>query len=139
MDKVTRQCPQTTRFLKKKESRNGIEPRSFRLPLGQTGSPLYGLYFFCPFKLPRPRFLTILLRIRMASDRNVIEAPVDRMYCIFHSAQLCVPKRPFRPDQIIHPRCIRGQETAAVDKLPQLIRVVLHVIGHFLQLQGQNG
>ena len=30
MDKVTRQCPQTTTFLKRKESRSGIEPRSFR-------------------------------------------------------------------------------------------------------------
>ena len=32
MDKVTRQCPQTTTFLKRKESRSGIEPRSFRKP-----------------------------------------------------------------------------------------------------------
>ena len=32
MDKVPGQCPQTTTFLKKKESRSGIEPRSFRLP-----------------------------------------------------------------------------------------------------------
>ena len=32
MDKVTRRCPQTTTFLKRKESRSGIEPRSFRLP-----------------------------------------------------------------------------------------------------------
>ena len=31
-DKVTRQCPQTTTFLKRKESPSGIEPRSFRLP-----------------------------------------------------------------------------------------------------------
>ena len=30
--KVTRQCPQTITFLKIKESRSGIEPRSFRLP-----------------------------------------------------------------------------------------------------------
>ena len=30
-DKVTRPCPQTTAFLKRKESRSGIEPRSFRL------------------------------------------------------------------------------------------------------------
>ena len=30
-DKVTRLCPQTTTFLKRKESRSGIEPRSFRL------------------------------------------------------------------------------------------------------------
>ena len=43
-DKVTRQCPQTTTFLKRKESRSGIEPRPFRLPaytalaLDQTGS-----------------------------------------------------------------------------------------------------
>ena len=28
-DKVTRLCPQTTTFLKKKESRSGIEPRPF--------------------------------------------------------------------------------------------------------------
>ena len=32
MDKVTGQCSQTTTFLKRKESRSGIEPRSFRLP-----------------------------------------------------------------------------------------------------------
>ena len=32
MDKVTGQCPQTTTFSKRKESRSGIEPRSFRLP-----------------------------------------------------------------------------------------------------------
>ena len=32
MDKVTRQCPQTTIFLKRKEGRSGIETRSFRLP-----------------------------------------------------------------------------------------------------------
>ena len=30
--KVTRQCPQTITFLTRKESRSGIEPRSFRLP-----------------------------------------------------------------------------------------------------------
>ena len=28
-DKVTRQCPQTTTFLKRRESRSGIEPGSF--------------------------------------------------------------------------------------------------------------
>ena len=31
-DKVTRPCPQTTTFLKRKESRSGFEPRTFRLP-----------------------------------------------------------------------------------------------------------
>ena len=31
-DKVTRPCPQTTTFLKRKESKSGIDPRSFRLP-----------------------------------------------------------------------------------------------------------
>ena len=31
-EKVTGQCPQITTFLKRKESRSGIEPRSFRLP-----------------------------------------------------------------------------------------------------------
>ena len=30
-DKVTRQCPQTTTFLKSNESRTGIEPRPFHL------------------------------------------------------------------------------------------------------------
>ena len=49
MDKVTGQCPQTATFLKRKESRSGIEPRSFRLqpnalPLGQTGSHLNAGY-----------------------------------------------------------------------------------------------
>ena len=32
-DKVARQCPQTTTFLKRKESRGGIEPRPFCLPI----------------------------------------------------------------------------------------------------------
>ena len=32
-DKVTRQCPQITTFLKRKESRSGIEPTSLCLPL----------------------------------------------------------------------------------------------------------
>ena len=31
-DKVRIQCPQTTTFVKRKESRSGIEPRSFCLP-----------------------------------------------------------------------------------------------------------
>ena len=31
-DKVTRQCPQTTTFLKRRERRSGIEPRPFCLP-----------------------------------------------------------------------------------------------------------
>ena len=41
-EKVPRQCPQTTTFLKRKESRSGIEPRyqPNALPLGQTGSLL---------------------------------------------------------------------------------------------------
>ena len=32
MDKITRQCPQTTTFLKRKESRSGIELSPFRFP-----------------------------------------------------------------------------------------------------------
>ena len=50
MDKVTRQCPQTTTFLKRKESRSGIEPRSYRLlgsnavTLGQTGSLVHSTW-----------------------------------------------------------------------------------------------
>ena len=41
--KVTRQCPQTTAFLERKESRSRFEPKSCTyqrnaLPLGQTGS-----------------------------------------------------------------------------------------------------
>ena len=48
MDKVTRQCPQTTTFLKRKESRSGIErgPSAYQpnaLPLGQTGSLLLAM------------------------------------------------------------------------------------------------
>ena len=31
-DKVTRQCPQTITFLKRKDSRSGIETRPFSLP-----------------------------------------------------------------------------------------------------------
>ena len=35
-DKVTRRCPQTTTFLKRKESRGRFEPRSFCLPCSLT-------------------------------------------------------------------------------------------------------
>ena len=41
MDKVTGQCPQTTAFLKRKESRSGIEPRSFRLPAYRLTDSFY--------------------------------------------------------------------------------------------------
>ena len=46
MDKVTRQCSQTTTFLKRKESWSGIKLTSFcllALPLGQTGSLVCGV------------------------------------------------------------------------------------------------
>ena len=51
--KVTRQYPQITTFLKRKESRSGIELRSFysqpnALPLGQTGSLVCGGLIFNP-------------------------------------------------------------------------------------------
>ena len=42
MDKVTRQRPQTTTFLKRKESRSGIAYQPNALPLGQTGSRSVG-------------------------------------------------------------------------------------------------
>ena len=42
MDKVTRQCSQTTTFLKRKESRSGIEPRSFRLSPYHQAKPAHG-------------------------------------------------------------------------------------------------
>ena len=47
-DKVTRRCrSQTTTFLKRRESRSGIEPRPFCSPallLGQTGSPVHSYH-----------------------------------------------------------------------------------------------
>ena len=42
-DKVTRQCPQTTTFSKRKESRSPSAYQHNALPLGQTGSRLYQL------------------------------------------------------------------------------------------------
>ena len=54
MDKVTGQCPQTTTFLKRKESRSGIEPRSYQpnaIPLGQTGSHFFLLFLLFCFDL----------------------------------------------------------------------------------------
>ena len=46
MDKVTRQCPQTTTFLKRKEAEavSNWGPSTYQpnaLPLGQTGSRVY--------------------------------------------------------------------------------------------------
>ena len=40
MDKITRQRPQTTTFLKRKESQNGIKPRSFQWRTNISLSPL---------------------------------------------------------------------------------------------------
>ena len=64
MDRVTGQCPQTTTFLERKESRSGIEPRSFRLPaynalpLGQTGplgqNGMAGIFYVLLHGVERP-------------------------------------------------------------------------------------
>ena len=54
-DKVTRQCPQTATFLKRKDSRSGIEPRSFCLPAKRpTARPmrLTSLYGRVPLTNP---------------------------------------------------------------------------------------
>ena len=51
MDKVTRQCPQTTTFLRRKESRSGIEPRSFRLPALRLTARPNRLTPFCWIRL----------------------------------------------------------------------------------------
>ena len=48
MDKVTRQCPQPTTFLKRMESQSGTEPSAYQpnaLPLGQTGPSSFLLFF----------------------------------------------------------------------------------------------
>ena len=45
-DKVTRQCPQTTTFLKRKETRSGIEPRPFCLPAQRLTARPNRLTFF---------------------------------------------------------------------------------------------
>ena len=56
MDKVTRPCPQTTTFsVKRKESRSGMEPRSFR------GLPAYSL-------TARPNRLESLKLTRQTDD-----------------------------------------------------------------------
>ena len=63
MDKVTRQCPQTTP-LKRKESRSGIEPRSFRLPAYRlTARPnrLSLFRFGSPFSLKKLWFVDTVL------------------------------------------------------------------------------
>ena len=41
MDKVTRQCPQTTAFLRRKESRSGIKPGSFSLTPYRWAKPAH--------------------------------------------------------------------------------------------------
>ena len=75
MDKVTRQCSQTTTFLTRKKSRSSIEPRSFRLPAycltarpnrltgvfkgleGNIGYKLVSDFFFSPSTPHTPPFL----------------------------------------------------------------------------------
>ena len=82
MDKVTRQCPQTTTFLKRKESRSGIEPRSFRLPAYRlTGRPNRLTFRFY--------FTSGLLNVTSSSLRFHVESTVrlllqqtgTRKYC----------------------------------------------------------
>ena len=71
MDKVTGQCPQTTTFLKRKESRSGIEPRSFRLPAYRlTARPhrLTGESVAQKAKLSTSFFI-----FRIASNCNIIK------------------------------------------------------------------
>ena len=66
---VTRQCPQTTTFLKRNDSRSGIEPTSFRLP---AQSPfLTGRMFVRP---------NILRTLRRTMIRFLIELLVRRTW-----------------------------------------------------------
>ena len=57
-DKVTRQCPPTTTFLKRRESRSGIEPRPFCLPAERLTA--------------RPHRLTNIVRVQFALSTEAI-------------------------------------------------------------------
>ena len=75
-DKVTRQCPQTTTFLKRKESRNGFEPRSYAyepnaLPLGQTGSLNNSArWWWCGALCPRMSGWHITAKTKASVDKS---------------------------------------------------------------------
>ena len=87
MDKVTRQCPQTTTFLKRKESRSGTAYQPNALPLGHTGS----LFFFF---LGRTRLVFICVLVRYVAStvllvstqtfRRALTASVDRCVEIYN-------------------------------------------------------
>ena len=90
MDKVTRQCPQTTTFLKRKESRSGIEPRSFRLPAYHLTARPNRLSTFevtsSRYLYPRPGakhdivFVTLL--------RTVVETATSRVHKLLHTGEV---------------------------------------------------
>ena len=100
MDKVTRQCPQTTTFLKRKESRSGIEPRSFSLPAQRlTARPnrLTGmkLTLNVPLKREGARLLRVQLVLEDAALKEVRQVNVgdeDGGSAHCHIRQLLVDK-----------------------------------------------
>ena len=77
MDKVTRSVHKPQPFLKRKERRSGIEPRSFRLPahththlpLGQTG-PYRGLHIMM-FLIQTHKMFKITLFIRTKHNMQI--------------------------------------------------------------------
>ena len=67
-DKVTRQCTDTTTFLKRKESRSGIEPRPF-----------------CPFSLSLSVRLSTLTPYRWAKPVNFFHLILRLVLIILHT------------------------------------------------------
>ena len=73
---VTRQCPQTTTFMKRKESRSGIRGPSASqpntLPLGQTGSHCSGLghsrLWLCMTEIWTSKVLSTVSRKLVSTD-----------------------------------------------------------------------
>ena len=92
MDKVTRQCPQTTTFSKRKESRSGIEPRSFRLPASRlTARPnrLKKDTFYTCVQSKKNTFVPSLCTFLLY--KTEITSPPSR--AALHSNYTCVPNK----------------------------------------------
>ena len=97
MDKVTRRCRQTTTFLKRQESRSGIEPRSLRLHLQPNALPpaaLPGLdrYMAQSEKHRTEKAGAVLTWVPFLGVRQGIFFTVSFQYRLSYYVFLCSPR-----------------------------------------------
>ena len=86
-DKVTRPCPQTATLLKRKESRSGIEPRSFRLPAYRLTARPNRLSLVLLLCLSCHLLLTVHFPDICSRKSPIFFVKIHRLFCMVPTAE----------------------------------------------------